>query len=412
MNLSATSDQNTPLIVAAGKGDEKMLKLLLSHKADVNFQGTDGDTALNFAVASNSPRCVQMLRKFGADPTLKDNFGKAASDFSPPDCHPEIMKALDAGWVQEQAATRIQSLQRGRVTRSRLARGGSVDALRQIEQLSAAISAGKIDDVKTLLQTVSPNEKSKTNVFPLHLAIACNKIEVFFLWPLPKQIFDQIVDALLKSGVSKCLTDANGNGALSLAAIYGNAEILNRLLEAGFAVSERNNNGESPADLALKNNHKAIAERLTNLMANCSFENQENAAGLQGRRTFSPPTLLQVQMQPTPPAMPPPILDRPRQRPRFDSDTNTSFAPLSHFQESEMTESVLRKMPADVRAARENDVSNQAKMIFGNISQQSITPEDQIALLQDAVVALMRRNMDLSYVLDVSNAAQHPTKKM
>jgi ankyrin repeat protein len=60
--------ESTPLMVAAYKGHESTVRLLLSHGADVNAN-IDGDTALTVARERGHPRLVELLWQAGAKDT-------------------------------------------------------------------------------------------------------------------------------------------------------------------------------------------------------------------------------------------------------------------------------------------------------------------------------------------------------
>ena len=61
------------LIAAAEKGDYLLVKYLLSKKADCNYQGKNGKTALTAAAAHNRIECLKILIIVGG---LKRQLGK------------------------------------------------------------------------------------------------------------------------------------------------------------------------------------------------------------------------------------------------------------------------------------------------------------------------------------------------
>ena len=95
----------TPLMVAADRNDKESVDLLLAKKADVNIQaGPYHWTALHMAcgraVANHRPETleiVQALLKAGADPNLKDSFGRSALQMlGPPSAAPNLNPIRDA----------------------------------------------------------------------------------------------------------------------------------------------------------------------------------------------------------------------------------------------------------------------------------------------------------------------------
>lgn len=64
---------NTALIEASRYGHSKIVKLLLSKKAEVNIKNYMGLSALMYAVINRHYDCVELLLKHGADANAKDN---------------------------------------------------------------------------------------------------------------------------------------------------------------------------------------------------------------------------------------------------------------------------------------------------------------------------------------------------
>ena len=79
--LKAGADANrvdelgdTPMLKAARDGDSEIIKVLLSHGANVNFKNGDEDTALMEAMYAD-PYTVEVLIKGGADVDIADKYG-------------------------------------------------------------------------------------------------------------------------------------------------------------------------------------------------------------------------------------------------------------------------------------------------------------------------------------------------
>ncbi|MFS8009425.1 putative tetratricopeptide-like helical domain superfamily, ankyrin repeat-containing [Helianthus anomalus] len=66
VDVNSQSESGTPLIWAAGHGQQDALKLLLKHKADPNIETDDGITPLLSAVAAGSLQCLELLIQAGA----------------------------------------------------------------------------------------------------------------------------------------------------------------------------------------------------------------------------------------------------------------------------------------------------------------------------------------------------------
>lgn len=80
------SYKNTPLLKATQLGHAEIVEILINAKANVNYQGTDGITALFLAVDTYGKKCseedskkiIKALIKAGADKTLRNTDGTTA----------------------------------------------------------------------------------------------------------------------------------------------------------------------------------------------------------------------------------------------------------------------------------------------------------------------------------------------
>jgi len=79
-NIKDTMSGLTPIFYALN--NQKMLNLLLEHKADSNIQNNIGQTPLIIAVVRNYTEAVKLLVKHNADVTLKDSADKTALDYA------------------------------------------------------------------------------------------------------------------------------------------------------------------------------------------------------------------------------------------------------------------------------------------------------------------------------------------
>ncbi len=91
------SHRLTPLILAAGRGDEAMVALLLEHGADPDATcGCDAhETALFAAALRGRERVVAQLLDAGADPTRTNHVGFTAADVARMRRHEGVVQRLD-----------------------------------------------------------------------------------------------------------------------------------------------------------------------------------------------------------------------------------------------------------------------------------------------------------------------------
>ena len=83
-NINLTDRRgNTALILAAGRGWEEGVTILLRYKANVNLANASGETPLIRAVQVHNVEIVRTLLEAGADPDRTDNAtGKSARDYA------------------------------------------------------------------------------------------------------------------------------------------------------------------------------------------------------------------------------------------------------------------------------------------------------------------------------------------
>ena len=72
----------TPLSIAAGAGQSKMLKFLLEQGADVNARNQDGGTALHGAAFLGHSKSVQLLIENGINIMAQNSRGITAADLA------------------------------------------------------------------------------------------------------------------------------------------------------------------------------------------------------------------------------------------------------------------------------------------------------------------------------------------
>lgn len=85
---------NTPLKVAAVRGDLHATRVLLDAGADVNAIVEDGFTALHFAASQGHPEVVKLLLQRGASPKILNSEGRTAMELAQLLGNHEVMKAF------------------------------------------------------------------------------------------------------------------------------------------------------------------------------------------------------------------------------------------------------------------------------------------------------------------------------
>jgi ankyrin repeat protein len=175
VNFDGWKDGNTPLHLAAQKGFQAVVEVLLASHADVNARNKTGATPLFCAVWNRQLKIIPMLLAAGADANLKDNGGLTAMT-SAVGRSPELVQALLAGGANPNAEDKD-----GRTLLSyAVDRGGARSSAAMLKLLLAAKAdpnGGKVDAplltairqadlaaAELLLQAgASPNAKGPVN---------------------------------------------------------------------------------------------------------------------------------------------------------------------------------------------------------------------------------------------------------
>ncbi|QOX79867.1 ankyrin repeat domain-containing protein [Trichlorobacter lovleyi] len=235
-------DGNTPLMLAAKKGDLARMKTLLSSGADLHKRNPRGSTALMFAVDGGLP-AVELLLKKGA----KVN-----------DQRYDGMGALSWVVVGNHAAT-FERL---------LAAGASPNILddRQHTLLHFAAYKGHVALVKRLLELkLNPDALDSYSETPLMIAAENGHVEV--------------VRLLVARKANLSHWNADSETALVLAAKKGHLAVVKELVQAG--VSLKGKEGDRAVSLAVESKKPAVVRYLLDKGADL------NAKGFFGRPLVS-----------------------------------------------------------------------------------------------------------------------------
>lgn len=95
----------TPLHYAATSGNVPIIKLLLEHDAFINAESPNGTTPLMMAAMYGSADAVKLLLEEGADPMMKNQLGMSATDFATKASRPDAIRLIgDAVAAAQQKA--------------------------------------------------------------------------------------------------------------------------------------------------------------------------------------------------------------------------------------------------------------------------------------------------------------------
>ena len=218
-------DGKTALMLAAARGHESMVMLLLSAGAIIDEWDRGGETALILAAANGHESVVDLLLKSGAEVDRNGN-GKTALMSAAAHGHESVVNLL-------------------------LERGAKVDqrGMDGETSLTLAAASGHESVVNLLLEGGAKiDEWTLINETPLNSA-AANGHE----W---------VVDLLLERGAEVDRWGRDGETALRLAAANGCKSVVNLLLKRGAEVDQMGLDGETPLTLAAAHGHESTVDLL------------------------------------------------------------------------------------------------------------------------------------------------------
>ena len=235
-----------PLHIAARIGSDKCVRMLLESFNNVNIEHLSGITSLMISSLKNHPSTVRLLLDYGANPFLQDADGYTSF----------LMSAITNCSECVQA-----HLESGVDPNSQLIRGF---AALHIASFFGYISTVKAllnwnTNVNILVEICPPVLSMQPVVHPLLKATFCNSYTPLMIAVLKK-----------KSEVVKLLLNHGGNpnvylkrfSALSIAANYGNLEIVQLLLEHKVHINEHR--AVSPLLLAVHKGYIDVVVALIN----------------------------------------------------------------------------------------------------------------------------------------------------
>lgn len=221
----------TPLVATVVAQQNEAMEWLLANGADANARNGDGGTALIAAAFLGLPEAARILLASGADPAASNDEGQTLWDIA----------ALD--WETTSYIANFLELELEREALE----AGRAEILQMLEPQLAALTAddiwlatatGNIEAVRTLLADMDVNQRNPdTGTTLLTLAALFGQAEIAKL--------------LLDSGADvNGRNYQNGSSALHAAAFLGQADIVRLLLEHDADVNAMSDDGGTPLSVA------------------------------------------------------------------------------------------------------------------------------------------------------------------
>ncbi len=223
--------QSTPLHVAVDVNNEPIARYLLEKGADPNAVNTNKWAPLFYA---KEKEIAELLVEKGADINLNASNGTA----------------LIWSLFQKRKEVAEYLLEKG-AELPQIGKGGSINLL------IASLKCGSIKFLeKYIEQGFNPfyESESKTNL--IHYASESNSTE--------------LIDYLISKEVPTNRTDIFGFTPLHTAALYGNTQVVQLLIEKGLDINARTRDGKTPYNLALERKKDETADYLKSIGADQS----------------------------------------------------------------------------------------------------------------------------------------------
>ena len=217
-----------PLHIASRLGDTEAMEVLFNHQAELDAKNKKNENPLSLASSIGRMEAVELLLRR----------------------RPDLVKKQDA---LKRTALHVAAI-RGQkpIAQLLLDKGADIDAEDEKRRtpLHLAADQGKDDIARLLLQRgAKVNVRDESELTPLHLASLGGQLEV--------------AELLLEDARTKVNgRDVDGWTALHMAAYIGYIQVAHLLIQGGANFDHKNDEGNTPLDVALANRHTAIANLL------------------------------------------------------------------------------------------------------------------------------------------------------
>lgn len=310
------SDGLTPLYLASRASHANMVMLLLQRQANVNARDASQQTALHVAASRGFPNVCNSLLDHGAQSESRDGNSKTPMQLAIAAEHREVAELLLARSTLRPTDTNFLTAFFGaietghvRMVESFLDKGATLKGLKNDAYKPATLAAksGNPEMVTLLLRhrakfrekdsngwtalhfaahyghtlvieqlsdrEIPSNTKTTKKETPLHLAVAVGHFGA--------------VDCLLRNKGGLCVSskDIRGEEPLHQAARAGSTEIVNLLFSHKASINAENNFGCKPLHIAVAYGNAAIVEQLVNLGA--SIEEKTGSTEYKKAETHS-----------------------------------------------------------------------------------------------------------------------------
>jgi ankyrin len=286
----------TPLQIAASKGNLQMASMLASAGARVDIKADTGRTALHFAAVGGYSDVIHFLIEKGADVNVRDVNGVSPLDETVWRGHLEATAIL----LSEGARLNEAVKDTGATPINEAAFRGKTDVVRYLLKfhpnlltpdrrgftpLENSVRMGHEETAISLLEAASPEQKTPTFLSKI-MDAAIKKDESL------------VVEKLLRNGVNVNDTLASGAPPLNSAAFEGAIKVVRVLLNAGIYVNRSGPDGITPLEDACLRGFDSVAAMLLDNGASVDATNSVSGeTALYAAASFGRSNVVQMLLQ-------------------------------------------------------------------------------------------------------------------
>ncbi|KAH3869881.1 ankyrin repeat domain-containing protein 50-like [Dreissena polymorpha] len=273
----------TPANTCALQGYPDILQMLISAKADLDIHNQHGTTALHTAVARRHFECVQLLMLGGCRVDTQDERRRTPLIVAAGSGFADVIELLVNGGASVNAkditgtTALFSAVANGypEVVRSLVNSGADINqpTTKGVTPLLEAIHNGFTDIAQLLIDSkCDVNLTDRLHQAPIHLAIA--KASQFF--SETTDAATGLVRSLVEAGCDINLPDKGGSTPLYQSASAGNLDLTEYLLSRSADIAARKKDGDTVLHGAVHGNNPNIVQRL--IQAGCPL-NDKNLKG-------------------------------------------------------------------------------------------------------------------------------------
>lgn len=263
LNRGARADarderRRTPLHHAAGNGALRTVALLLDRGAPVNPRDRDDNTPLHDAAGANAHQVASLLLDRGAPVNVRNRY------YDMPLHRAAKRHALAAAEVliERGADVNAPATAVDRLTPLHFAgwAGPPFDLLELLLRHGADVDAPEIDDSDTLLHYAAARDDRRLAELLIAHGASVDEMNEVRWTPLHRAAEEdawEVADVLLRHGADVHI-ETNDGTALHIAAAVDGSRVAELLLARGAEATRRDRFGETPLDVAMRENADAV----------------------------------------------------------------------------------------------------------------------------------------------------------